>query len=122
MIKLIHDFNGEEDFDGTDRIETLCHLENAEWIAVKIVRDFGYNRKDPYIPNPMTSYQITDDLYEFTNNLIDYVDCKNGVQIYQDTDTGEYYLQITGQLFFDKNTDKPIGEDTVKVYYKEFVW
>ena len=122
MEKLIHDFNGEEDLLCTDRIEVLCHLENADWIAVKIVRDFGYNRRDPYVPNPITSYCITDDLFEFTDNLIDCEDSKNGVQIYQDTETGEYYLQITGQLFFDKATDKLAGENTVKVYYKEFKW
>ena len=121
MVKLIHDFDGTEDYFCTDKIEVLCHLENAEWIACKIVRDFGYTRKEVHIPNPKTSYSITDDLYDFLDELIQSEDCKNGVQIYQDTSTEEYYLQITGQLFFDK-ADKLAGEDTVKVYFKEFIW
>lgn len=122
MEKLIHDFDGTEDYSCSDEIKVLCHLENAEWVACKIVRDLGYKRKDPYKPNPHTSYQITDDLYEFLDELIQSEDCKNGVQIYQDTDTKEYYLQITGRLFYDRDNNVIINVDKVKVYFKEFVW
>lgn len=122
MEKLIHDFDGTEDYSCSDKIEILCHLENAEWITCKIVRDFGYNRKEAYTPNPKTNYSITNNLYDSLDDLIQSEDCKNGVQIYQDTDTNEYYLQITGQLFFDKETNLPVTEDKVKVYFKEFVW
>lgn len=121
MIKLIHDFDGTEDYCCTDKIEVLCHLENADWVACKVVRDFGYKRKDPYIPNPKTSYYVITDLYDFTDELIQSEDSKNGVQIYQDTDTNEYYIQITGQVFFDKD-NLAVDADKVKVYFKEFVW
>ena len=121
MEKLIHDFDGTEDYLCSDKIEVLCHLENAEWIVCKVIRDFGYTRINPYKPNPKTSYLITDDLFEFIDELIQSEDSKNGVQIYQDTDTKEYCLQITGAVFFDK-IGKPITEDKVKVYFKEFIW
>lgn len=72
-------------------------LESADYIALRIVRDFGYRHIDAHTPNPSTEYRLTDDLYE---------DCKNGVQIYYDDVQNEHYA----------------GTDTVKVYLKEFVW
>lgn len=120
MKKLIKDFTDSED-SPSDSIVVLCHLENAKWIACKVVRDFGSNRKDPYTSNPKTSYCVTDNLFEFIDELIESEDSKNGVQIYQDTDTGEYYLQITGRVFYYK-IGKAIDADKVKVYFKEFVW
>ncbi len=106
--------------DIVNEIKSRCNLEKAEYIALRIVRDFGYRRIDAHTPNPSTEYRLTEDLYEELNELVQGEDCKNGVQIYQEPD-GTYYFQITGANFYDKE-DSYAGTDTVKVYFKEFVW
>lgn len=100
------------------KIKELCGLENAEYIATKVVRDFGFRRKDVYVPNPATVYDLTDNLYNYLDNLIQDEDCKNGCQLYQESD-GTYYFQITGSNFYEHNY---AGTDTIKVWFKEFVW
>lgn len=106
--------------DIVNEIKSRCNLESAEYIALRIVRDFGYRRKEAHTPNPSTEYRLTDDLYEELNELCQGEDCKNGVQIYQEPD-GTCYFQITGANFYDKE-DNYAGTDTVKIYLKEFVW
>lgn len=102
-------------------IKERCKIENAEYIAMRIVRDFGYRRKDPHVPNPSTEYRLTDDLYEDLSELVQSEDCKNGCQIYYDEVQDEYYFQITGQNFYDKD-DNYAGANKVKIYFKEFIW
>lgn len=106
--------------DIVNEIKDRCNLNDAKYIAIKIVRDFGYRRKDAHTPNPVTSYQILNDMYEDLNELCLGEDCKNGVQLYQEPD-GTYYFQITGTNFRDKE-DNYAGTDTVKIWFKEFVW
>lgn len=114
--------DSEEDWDSIiSTIKEYCGLENADCIAMQIVRDFGYKRKDPLIPNPSTEYRLTIDLYKDLYDLCQCEDCKNGYQLMQETD-GTYYFQITGQCFSDTCTDNIVGCDTVKVYFKAFVW
>lgn len=126
MSKLIINWADEEHEEtGFDEIicelKERCKLENAEYIALKIVSDFGYKRhEDAHTPNPQTRFDITDDLYEYLAELIDGEDCKNGTQLYQDDD-GTYYFQITGSNFYDKE-DNYAGTDEVRVYLKEFIW
>lgn len=107
--------------DIVNEIKSRCKIKDAEYVAAKIVRDFGYNRKDAQIPNPKTEYRMFEDLYEELDDLCQGEDCKNGCQLYQEPD-GTYYFQITGQCFSDKRTDKIVGCDTVKIWFKEFVW
>lgn len=102
-------------------IKDRCKIEDAEYITMKIVRDFGYRRKDALIPNPYTEYRLTEDLYEDLDDLCQCEDCKNSCQLMQEPD-GTYYFQITGQCFSDARTDKIVGCDTVKVWFKEFKW
>lgn len=106
--------------DIINELKERCKLEDAEYITLKIVSDFGYRRKSTFEPNPSTRYDITDDLYEYLAELIDGEDTKNGTQLCQEDD-GTYYFQITGSNFYDKE-DNYAGTDTVKVYMKEFVW
>lgn len=105
-----------------NEIKSRCKLEDAEYIAMKIVRDFGYRRKDVYVPNPSTDYTLTSDinLYDELSDLVQGEDCKNGCQLHQELD-GTYYFQITGANFYDKE-DRYAGTDTVKVWFKEFKW
>ena len=120
--EIINWLDSEEDWANIIfEIKERCKVEDAEYIAMKIVRDFGYRRKDALIPNPSTEYRLTDDLYEDLNDLCQCEDCKNGVQLYQESD-GTCYFQITGQCFSDARTDKIVGCDTVKVWFKEFKW
>lgn len=122
-IHLIKDFVDSDD-DWSDiifKIEELCEVEDAEYIAMKIVRDFGYRRQDPHVPNPSTEYRLSEDLYEDLNDLCQCEDCKNGVQIYYDEIQDEHFFQITGANFYDKE-DNYAGTDTVKVWFKKFVW
>lgn len=107
--------------DIVNEIKAKCKIEDATFIAAKIVRDFGYNRQDAQIPNLKTEYKMFEDLYEELDDLCQGEDCKNGCQLYQEPD-GTYYFQITGQCFSDKRTDKIVGCDTVKIWFKEFVW
>ena len=104
-------------------IKERCRLEDAEYIAMKIVRDFGYRRQNPYVPNPSVYYEVIDNttLYDFLDDFIQCEDCKNGCQLMQEDD-GTHFFQITGQCFSDARTDKIVGCDTVKIYFKEFVW
>ena len=106
--------------DIINELKSRCNLGSTEYIALRIVRDFGYRRKDPHVPEPCIYYQITSDLYEDLAEIVDGEDCKNGCQLYQEPD-GTYYFQITGANFYDKE-DNYAGTDTVKVYLKEFVW
>lgn len=107
--------------DIVNEVKARCKIEDAKFVVAKIVRDFGYNRKDAQIPNPSTEYRMFDDLYEELDDLCQGEDCKNGCQLYQEPD-GTYYFQITGQCFSDARTDKIVGCDTVKIWFKEFVW
>lgn len=107
--------------DVISEIKNLCNLNSAEYIAMRIVRDFGYRRNDPHVPNPATEYRLTEDLYEELGELCDGEDCKNGCQIYYDDVQDEHYFQITGSNFYDKE-DNYAGTDSVKVYLKEFIW
>lgn len=107
--------------DIVNEIKARCKIEDAKYVAAKIVRDFGYNRKDAQIPNPKTEYRMFGNLYEELDDLCQCEDCKNGCQLYREPD-GTYYFQITGQCFSDKRTDKIVGCDTVKVWFKEFKW
>lgn len=123
--KLIIDWSDEEYADtGFDEIvceiKDRCKLDDAKWVAIKIVSDFGYRRHEAHVPEPHTHYQVTSDLYEDLTDIVDGEDCKNGVQLYQEPD-GTYYFQITGSNFYDKE-DNYAGTDTVKVWFKEFVW
>lgn len=122
-VHLIKDFvDSEEDWsDIIFKIEELCEVEDAEYVAMKIVRDFGYVRKDPHVPNPSIEYRLSSDLYEDLNDLCQCEDCKNGVQIYYDEIQDEHFFQITGANFYDKE-DNYVGNDTVKVWFKKFVW
>ena len=106
--------------DIVNEIKSRCNLNNAKYIAVKIVRDYGWRRKEAHTPNLMTFYQIMWNLYDELGDLCQGEDCKNGVQLYQEDD-GTYFFQITGQNFYDKY-NKYAGTNTVKVYFKEFVW
>lgn len=120
---LIIDWSDEEYADtGFDdiinEIKDRCKLDDADYISMKIVCDFGYKRHDAHVPEPYTCYQVTSDLYEALTEIVAGEDCKNGVQLYQEPD-GTYYFQITGSNFYDKE-DKYAGTDTVKIYLKEF--
>lgn len=114
----------EDDPPGWDdiicEIKDRCKIEDAEYVAMKIVRDFGYRRKDALIPNPYTEYRLSEDLYEDLDDLCQCEDCKNGVQLMQEPD-GTYYFQISGANFYDKE-DNYAGTDTVKIWLKEFKW
>lgn len=106
--------------DIVNEIKDRCKLDDADYISMKIVSDFGYKRRDAHVPEPYTYYQITSDLYEDLAEIVDGEDCKNGCQLYQEPD-GTYYFQITGSNFYDKENNYA-GTDTVKVWFKEFVW
>ena len=123
MDSLIKNYlESKEDFASIiDDIKDKCKLKHADYIVMRIVRDFGYKRKDTLIPNPSTEYRLTKDLYKDLYDLCQCEDCKNGCQLMQEPD-GMYYFQITGQCFSDTRTDSIVGCDTVKVYFKEFVW
>ena len=101
-------------------VKRYCKVENTAHIAMRIVRDFWYNRKEASVPNPSVEYRMTDDLYEYLNDLCESEDCKNGCQLMQEPD-GTYYFQITGAIFYDTE-DNYTGINTVKVYFKEFTW
>lgn len=120
--KLIIDWlDSEEDWDDiANEIKDHCKIEGAKYIAMKIVRDFGYRRKDAYVPNPFTEYRIIYDLYNALSEICEGEDCKNGCQLMQEPD-GTYYFQITGSNFYDKE-DKYAGTDTVKIWFEEFKW
>lgn len=120
--KLIIDWlDSEADWgDIVNEIKDRCKLNSTEVIAMKIVSDFGYVRKDAHVPRLSVRYQITEDLYEDLDELCQCEDCKNGVQLYQESD-GTYYFQITGANFYDKE-DKYAGIDTVKIWFKDFDW
>lgn len=119
--EIINWLDSEADWDEiVNEIKSRCNLNNAEYIAVKIIKDFGWRRKEAHTPNLMTFYQIMWNLYDELSELCQGEDCKNGCQLYQDDD-GVYYFQITGANFYDKE-DKYAGTDTVKVYFKEFIW
>ena len=122
MDSLIKDYlDNEEGFDYiVSELKECCNLEQAECIAMKIVRDLGYRRKDPHVPNPSIEYRLTEDIYKDLDDLCQCECCKNGCQLYQEPD-GIYYFQITGANFYDKE-DSYAGTDTVKVYLKEFNW
>lgn len=107
--------------DVISEIKSRCGIEQADYIAMRIVRDFGYRRKDPHVPNPATEYRLTDDLYEELSYLVECEDCKNGCQIYYDDVQDVHYFQITGANFYDEKNNYA-GTDSVKVYLKEFIW
>lgn len=117
------------DYTNTDKdwsniisdIKDLCNIKNAEYIAMRVVRDFGYRRKDAHVPNPATTFDLTDNLYKYLDDLCQGEDCKNGCQLYYDDVLDKHYFQITGANYYDKE-DKYAGTDNVKVYFKEFVW
>lgn len=94
-----------------NEIKDRCKIEDAKYIALRIVRDFGYSP---------TEYRVTDDLYTELSELCEGEDCKNGCQLMQEPD-GTYYFQITGSNFYDKE-DKYAGTDTVKIWFEEFTW
>ena len=120
---LVIDYtNTDEDwYNIISDVKDRCNIKNAEYIAMRIVRDFGYRRKDTHVPNPATVFDLTDNLYEYLNDLCQGEDCKNGCQLYYDDVLDEHYFQITGANYYDKE-DKYAGTDNVKVYFKEFVW
>lgn len=120
---LVKDYLDTNEFwdDTVNEIKSRCGIESAEYIALRIVRDFGYRRKDAHVPNPYTEYRLTDDLYEELDELVQCEDCKNSCQIYYDDVQDEHYFQITGANFYDKE-DNYAGTNNVKVYLKEFVW
>ena len=119
---LVKDYlDSDADWDDIiDEIKSRCNLESADYIAMKIVRDFGYRRKDAHTPNPSTVYTLTNYLYKDLDVLCQGEDCKNGCQLYQEPD-GTYYFQITGANFYDKDNNYA-GTNTVKVWFKEFKW
>lgn len=106
--------------DIVNEIKERCNLNNAEYIVMKIVKDLGYKRKDAHIPNLYTIYDVTNDLYSYLDWLCEGEDCKNGCQLMQEDDD-TYFFQITGANFYDKENNYA-GTDTVKVYFKEFIW
>lgn len=120
---LVIDYtNTDEDWSNIiSDVKDRCNIKNAEYIAMRIVRDFGHRRKDAHVPNPATVFDLTDNLYEYLNDLCQGEDCKNGCQLYYDDVLNEHYFQITGANYYDKE-DKYAGTDNVKVYFKEFVW
>ena len=120
LAVLIKDFmDSEKDWASTiAEIKKRCKVEDTEHIAMQIVRDFGYRRKDIHMPNPSTEYRLTDNLYEDLYDLCSCEDCKNGIQIYYDDMDDTYYFQITGANFYDEK-NKYAGTDCVKVYLKE---
>lgn len=120
---LVIDYtNTDEDWSNIiSDVKDRCNIKNAEYIAMRIVRDFGYRRKDAHVPNPATVFDLTDNLYAYLNDLCQGEDCKNGCQLYYDDVLDEHYFQITGANYYDKE-DKYAGTDNVKVYFKEFVW
>lgn len=118
--EIINWADSEEDWDSIiSTIKERCELGDTDFIAMRIVRDFGYKRKDTLIPNPTTEYTLTTDLYKDLYDLCQREDCKNGCQLMQEPD-GTYYFQITGQCFSDTRTDSIVGCDTVKVYMKGY--
>lgn len=120
--KLIIDWlDSEAGWDDiVNEIKDRCKLNSTEVIAMKIISDFGYVRNDAHVPKLSTRYQITVDLYEDLDEICQCEDCKNGVQLYQESD-GTYYFQITGANFYDKE-DNYAGTDTVKIWFKDFNW
>ena len=120
--EIINWLDSDADWDDiVNEIKSRCNLNNAGYIAVKIVKDFGYKRcLEAHTPNLMTFYQVMWNLYDELDELCQGEDCKNGVQLMQDDD-GTYFFQITGSNFYDKEGNYA-GTDTVKVWFKEFVW
>lgn len=123
--KLLVDFSSDEwntkDWcEVTDYVAKTCGIKDAKVIVMKIEEDFGYNRTDAHTPNIKTYYNITEDLYDWLDELIQVEACKNGCQLYED-DKGVPYFCVTGANFYDKN-DNHAGTDTVRVYFKELVW
>lgn len=121
LIKDFLDTDGLDWAEITKEITSRCGLDYAEYIVMRIVRDFGSRRKDIHVPNPSTEYRLTDNLYEDLYDLCKGEDCKNGIQIYYDDMEDTYYFQITGANFYDKE-NKYAGSNSVKVYLKEFIW
>ncbi len=120
---LVKDFlDTDETWDNIIfELKERCKVEKAEYIAMRIVRDFGYNRQDARIPNLKTEYRMFEDLYEELDDLCQCEDCKNGIQIFYDEVEDAHFFQITGQNFYDKENNYA-GTDNVKVYLKEFIW
>lgn len=85
-------------------------------VAVKIKYCLSYKASVYYA---LLDY---DDLGEWLDQFIQTEDCKNGIQLYQDDETGEKYLCVTGQNYYDRDTDKYKGTDEVHLYFKEYVW
>lgn len=123
LAVLIKDFqDSEEDWASIiSEVKKRCKIKDAEYILMRIVRDFGYRRKDIHVPNPSIWYRVTGNLYEDLYDLCKGEDCKNGIQIYYDDMEDTYYFQITGANFYDKE-NKYVGSNSVKVYLKEFTW
>lgn len=85
-------------------------------VAVKIKYYLSYRTSVVY---ELLDY---DNLYEWLDQFTQIQECKNGIQLYQGEDTGEKYLCITGQNYYDRDTDKYKGTDEVHLYFKEYVW
>lgn len=123
--KLLIDFNNEEWEDKdwyeiTDCVAETCGIQDAKVIAMKVEQDFGYNRIEAYTPEIETYYNITEDLYDWLDELVQGEDCKNGCQLYED-EKGVPYFCISGANFYDKD-DNYAGTNEVRVYFKELSW
>lgn len=84
-------------------------------IEMKIVKDFSH-RKD-------VTYKIVKsftEFYETIDDLLESNDCKNGCAICEIDFTKQRFFTIRGSLYYDKETGKCLGEDNVKVFFKDY--
>lgn len=116
--KLIVDYLDDDNWNekGFDEIildiKERCGL-NTEYTLCKVQNELSYSKA--------VCLNVTCDLYEFLNDLIQCHDCKNGCQMYED-ETGIPYFCITGSNYYDRETNKYKGTDEVHVYFKNVDW
>lgn len=120
MRKLLIDWTDDQykEADWSEVIETIKEQFGLteHLVAVKIKYCLSYNTSVYYA---LLDYDV---LYEWLDEFIQTADCKNGIQLYQDEDTGEKYLCVTGQNYYDRITDEYAGTDEAHLYFKSYVW
>ena len=109
----------DEDHENTDLSDVISKLSElfnfnteAGPIVVQIV---SYRAGTWHAPE----YEMTNDLYEWLNEYIQCVDCKNGTQIYKDNDG--YYFCITGSCWTNSETGIG-GTDEIHLKFRNFEW
>ena len=116
MREVLYDYLDSE----TTTDEVIRHITetfnlSSDIVACKVENHLSYDHSEHYAVIPDVN------LYEWLNELIESEDCKNGCRIYKDEKTGPYFC-ISGANYYDTKTDKYLGTDEVRVFFKNFEW